>query len=77
MVRYAFSLLGGFALALAVFPATISHVRNSYRVAEVIDNLSGRKEDVYAVYLRWVDQSAFGGSFKILSVVFAVCIVWK
>lgn len=77
MVRYAFSLLGGFALALAVFPATISHVRNSYRVTEVIDNLSGREEDVYAVYLRWVDQSAFGGSFKILSVVFVVCIVWK
>lgn len=77
MVRYALSLLGGFVLALTVFPATISHVQNSYRVTEVLDNLSGREEDVFTVYMRWVDQSAFGGSLKILAAVCAACIVWK
>ncbi len=76
LIKYTGFLLGGFLLALAVFPGTIRHLQEGYRVSEVLKNLSGREENVYAIYLHWADQAALGGCFKMLVLVFAAIMIW-
>lgn len=77
MLKYGFTLVGGGLLAVAVFPGTVAHIFEGYRGTEVWGNLSGREENVYAVYLKWVDQSIFGGCFWLLILALIIIAVWK
>lgn len=77
MLKYGFALIGGGLLSVAVFPGTIAHIFGGYRGTQVWDNLSGREENVYAIYFRWVDQSMFGGCFWLLFLIFMIIAAWK
>jgi len=77
MLRYGLTLAGGGLLALGIFPGTAAHIFQGYRGTEVWDNLSGREENVYGIYLKWVDQSMFGGCFWLLMLVCLAAVVWK
>lgn len=77
MLKYGITLIAGGLLAVAVFPGTVAHIFGGYRGTEVWKNLSGREENVYAVYLKWVDQSAFGGCFRLMLFVLIMIIAWK
>ncbi len=78
IMKYAGTLLLGFAINLAVFPATLKHVFGGYRGKEVIKNMVVRDGNVFLdYYLEWINNSMFGGLLKLFLVLFALKIIYK
>lgn len=73
-VAYGFSLVAGFGMAIAVFPATIKHIfgyRGSYATGDN-DRLSGHK---FLYYISYINRSYFAGLFPLIVLVALVLIV--
>lgn len=78
LLVYSGSLMAAFAINLLVFPATLDHVFSGYRGTEAIKNLQGRSENALLdYYLKWIDESMFGGMWKLLLGILAVTFLYK
>ena len=76
--KYISALLIGFVINLFIFPTTIDHVFKGYRGKEVIDNLTGREENVFAdYYLGCINNSIFGGLLKVFVGLIIIIILYR
>ena len=62
MLAYGFSLAVGLVAAIAVFPATLSHIFG-YRGGYATSNLIGLAENKFAYYLGYINKAYFAGLF--------------
>lgn len=77
-IKYAGTLLYGFAINIFAFPATLHHVFGGYRGTEVIKNVAGRDENVFLdCYLKWINNSMFGGLLKLFILLLILVIIYK
>ena len=75
--KYALALMVGFFLNLVIFPATLYHVFKGYRGQEATSNLLGGRGEVISQYLKWINNSLFGGLFLIVALFILAIVVYR
>lgn len=76
MFIYGINICLGVGFALCIFPEILQHIFFGYRGTEVIGNLShGRDSGIIDTYFQFINNSMFGGKFKVCIVIAIVLII--
>ena len=65
MFAYGFSLVAGLVSAIAIFPATLSHIFG-YRGSYATKNIIGMSESKFLYYIKYVNRAYFGGLMPVV-----------
>jgi len=74
--KYLITCAAGVGVNILIFPDALNHIFREYRGTEVASNLKGRSDHPLKMYLKYINNSLFGGLLGLVLILFVISVVY-